>query len=223
MRVRCSWHWGVVFFEMTSKRDLQSITAMPGGAFIQTLSGSRQGTAGFLIHSHIKRSQLAVSTADDNAYVSDARVLATTRSIFFEYHDSGLAVAFFWSKMSLWVAKNKPPFWLWSFSRVAKEASEYATIRMSSHGMLAILIDTSAWVFASPRSRLASNRSLMVAQFIFDWRKLKRAERSGRVFVAAYCREPMRPRKFWRSPSVTGSDSCFLRWRSIGIASMARM
>jgi hypothetical protein len=74
---------------------------MPGGAFIQTLSGSRQGIEGFLIHSHIKRSQLAVSTADDNAYVSDAKVLATTRSIFFEYQDSGLAVALFWSKMSL--------------------------------------------------------------------------------------------------------------------------
>ena len=67
INVRCSWHCGVVFLVMTSYKDLQSTTAMLGGAVFQTTSGVFHGVKGFLSHSHARRNQSAMSTAEDNA------------------------------------------------------------------------------------------------------------------------------------------------------------
>ena len=120
IKVRCSWHWGVVFLVMTSYRDLQSMTAILGAACFHTSSGFCHGMLGFRSHSQASRNQWVKSTADDRANVSAANVLATTRSIFFEYHTSGLAMALFWWKISSWTAKNKPPFWLCCLALDAK-------------------------------------------------------------------------------------------------------
>ena len=124
IRVRWSWICGVVFFEITSNKDLQSTTALLEGALFHTISGLFQGVRGHFIHSHASLIQSSKSTAVDSANVSAARVLATTRSIFFENHTRGLALATFWLKTSSWVASIKPPFWLCFFSRVANDASE---------------------------------------------------------------------------------------------------
>ena len=223
IRVRWSWIWGVVFLEITSNRDLQSSTAMLGGAFFHTVSGFFHGVWAFLIYFHAKRIQSSKSTAVDRAKVSAARVLATTLSIFFENQTNGLARALCCWKTFSWVAKMIPPFWLCFFSRVANDASEYETNLTWLTGMLEMVTVTSACFLVSPNRRLASSRSCMVAQLIFDWRKLSFAETSGRVLIAAYWSEPMRPLRPWRSLSLMVSCSFLRRCRSMVIGSIPRI
>lgn len=124
IKVLCSWHWGVAFLTMTSYRDLQSVTAMLGWLFFHTFSGSFQGTMGFSNHSQLSLIQSKRSIAWDKANVSAARVLATTRDIFLEYHTMGLAPAGCWFITCRCAARIIPPFWLCCFSLDAKDASE---------------------------------------------------------------------------------------------------
>lgn len=86
------------------------MTANPGATSPQTFSGSFHFVLGDLIHSHAKRNQLRRSTAEDRAKVSAAKVLATTRSIFREYHTKGLARALFCWHTSSCTANTIPPF-----------------------------------------------------------------------------------------------------------------
>ena len=51
MSVRCSWHWGLAFFVIASKKDLQSTIAMLGCVSCHTFSGVCQAMLGFLIRS----------------------------------------------------------------------------------------------------------------------------------------------------------------------------
>ena len=83
----------MAFLTITSYSDLQSVTAMLGLLFCHTLSGSFQGIVGSSIHSQLSLIQSKRSMACDNAKVSAASVLATTRDIFLEYQTMGLAPA----------------------------------------------------------------------------------------------------------------------------------
>ena len=92
--------------------------------------------------------------------------------------------------------------------------------RKSSVEIDSYVIRVSPCFFASLSKRLASKRSRMAAQLIRACNRLSLAERSGLVFVAAYCKEPMLPLRSCFSFSVTVSFSCFLRCLSIWMGSI---
>ena len=79
---------------------------------------------GSITHAQWSLVQLKRSKAPDNAYVSEARVLATTLAIFFEYHDKGLTLVDWTSLICFVVARIIHPFWELAFSCVANAASE---------------------------------------------------------------------------------------------------
>ena len=147
--VRYSWHCGIVVFWSRSKRLLQSTTAYASAVRRRASSGFFQSSDGS--HSHIqwRRSQLRRSIAPLSAYVSEAKVLATTLAIFREYHIRGLTSLACHSPICLDAAKIRQPFWDWDFDRVAKEASENDTNLKSSSGILLIAILVVLLCFAS--------------------------------------------------------------------------
>ena len=171
-RVLCSWHWGMVFLVMTSYRDLQSTTATLSGISRREISGCFQSMDGHFIQCHRRRNHSPESTACESAYVSAVNVLATTLFIFFECHDTGLAKASFCSVTSLCAMRIMQPFWDCCFSRVANDASEYVTKRMSFSGIGDITISTLEYFLASASNLLHSWRSFIVAHVIRDCRKL---------------------------------------------------
>ena len=81
---------------------------------------------------------------------------------------------------------------------------------------------TSWWRFASWRVLLPCISVDTVAWLMADCKCDNWLEISGRVFVAAYWRLPMSPRRARRSCSVTGSSGVVLRLGSIEIAGMSR-
>ena len=62
---------------------------------------------------------------------------------------SGLTSLAFHSPMFLDAARMRQPFWDWALARLAKAASENETKRMSSSGILLIVILVSLWCLAS--------------------------------------------------------------------------
>ena len=72
-----------------------------------------------------------------------------------------------------------------------------------------MIISTCECFFASAKRRLHSCKSLMVAHVIFDCKKLSLAAMSGRVFVAAYCSDPINPLMPCRSSSLINMVSFF--------------
>ena len=87
------------------------------------------------------------------------------------------------------------------------EASENARKRKSGYGIGLIVIVTSWCFLASCSRRLASIRFSILAWLIVDCRNDNLLERSGLVFMAAYCTLPTRPRNANLSGSVTGFSS----------------
>ena len=87
------------------------------------------------------------------------------------------------------------------------EASENARNLKSEYGIGLIVIVTSWCFLASCSRRLASIKFSILAWLSVDWRNDNLLERSGLVFIAAYCKLPTRPRKANLSGSVTGFSS----------------
>ena len=219
--VRYSVHCGIEVFWRRSNKLLQSTTANALGRDFKASSGLFQLIFGFSIHAQCNLVQLKRSKAPERAYVSDARVLETTRLIFFENQMRGLtADILVWSMASV-VAKMRHPFCEWAFSLVAKAASENDKKRIWSNGKDWTLMLTSENRFASASRRLPCNKSATVAQVTLAWRRLSLQDRSGLVFVAAYCRLPINPRKPWSFWGVIGLSGILRRSLETSIGGMS--
>ena len=88
--VRYSEHCGIEVFCNKSYSDLQSTIANALGICEYTCSGFCQFSEGHISHAQWMRNHPSKSTAPDRAYVSEAKVLPTTRLIFLEYQASAL-------------------------------------------------------------------------------------------------------------------------------------
>ena len=102
------------------------------------------------------------------------------------------------------------------------EASENAMNLKSVNG-IGLMVMVTSWCFlASWSTLLASIKVSTLAWLIADWRNESLLERSGLVFIAAYCKLPTIPRRASRSVSVTGSSSWVFRLVSIWIGLIFR-
>ena len=93
-----------------------------------------------------------------------------------------------------------------------KKHSENTINLRSSWGIDLMVMVVSWYLFASWRSRLASARVSTWALLICDCKLESLLERSGRVLVDAYCKEPIKPLKRPRSFSLIGSSGEFYDW-----------
>ena len=175
------------------------------------VSGFCHGMAGLSNQAQYTRIHVSWSSVVDKADVSADKVLVTTRWIFLVPQDSGLITHdLFWA-MSLWVAKTIIPAYDSGLALDAKDASEKAMNLRSSGAIGFILIVTSWCFFAVWRVLLAIIRVVMVALLIWDCNWLSALDRSGRVWTAAYCKDPISPLSRCLSSSVTAASSCARR------------
>ena len=224
--IRYSEQDGGAVREIKSYKDLQSVTERSGYSFwVATEMADGifgKASSGFLHCVHGSWSQLqkirnhdSWSTDDANAMVSAANVLVTTLWIFLDPHVIGLIGHWTLELISLWVATIMCPACESGLLWEEKDAS-LKTMNLKSLGLMdLIVIVTSWWCLASWRSLFPSFKVSMVALFIDDWRRDNRLERSGLVWVAAYCKLPINPRNANLSSSVTASSGWVLRLTSI--------
>ena len=228
-----SEHDGGAVRVIRSNNDLQSViatswfsctveTEMAGSSRSRALSGSRHCTLGSRSHRQCSRIQAIWSKADAKEVVSADNVLVTTFWIFLLPQVKGLIGHWELLLISSWVPTIIEPAWESGFLVEAKDASEKAMNLKFWCGMGFMVIVTSWYRLASWSSRLADCNVSMLAWLISDWSSESLLERSGRVFVAAYWSEPIRPRRWPLSASVTGKLGCVLRWTSIGIDGIFR-
>ena len=146
------------------------------------------------------------STEPASAMASALSVLTATFWIFLECHTIGFTTLclLFWIFSSHamiiipWCESGS--FW------EANEASEKAMNLTLSISMGWTLMVTLAWAFASCKALLASIKVSTLAEFILDWSHPNRLHMSGRLFTAAYWRDPTKALSACLSSSVTGAS-----------------
>ena len=136
-----------------------------------------------------------VSTAPASDMASADNVLTTTFWIFFECQTRGFT-GLVWLVL-IWPAITSMPWCESGTLGDANEASENAMNRVSSNGIGWNLMGTSACILASWRILFPSIKVPTTALLIWDWSHPGREHKSGRVFTAAYWREPMRALAFF--------------------------
>ena len=220
---------GTAVLVTKSKRLLQSVAMVPSGSCwdlivavekdsgnsCRACSGRFHGTLLSSNHAQQSRIQESWSSTVLKETVSAANVLVTTLWVFLHPHDIGFTTQVVLLPMSLWVLMIIQPVWESGFFREANDASEKAKNLRSAQAMGLMVNDTLECLLASWRVRLASSRVCIVAWLISDCRKLKRLDKSGRVWTDAYWRLPIKPLSAIFSSEVTLAVSSFRR--SIGI------
>ena len=215
-----SWQFGTAVRVVRSYRLLQSVIAKSFSSIFavgtvasgrDTVSGFCHGILGSMSHAQYTRIQVSWSSVVAKAVASADNVLVTTRWIFFVPQDNGLTLQDLFLEISLWVAMMIIPEYDSGFVLDAKDASEKAKNLRSFTSIGLILMVTSWCFFAVWRVLLAIIRVVTFAVLIWDWSWLRELVRSGLVWTAAYCNDPMSPRKRCLSSSVTGSSSWALR------------
>ena len=179
---------------------------MAGAIFVRVSSGFFQLVLLSWIQLQYKRSHDTWSNVDDRAIVSADNVLVTTFWIFRQPQVSGLIGHSKFLLMPWCVPTIMEPACESDFLAEEKEASENANSLNSWYGIGLIVMVTSWWRLASWSTLLASIRVSILAWLIADWRNESLLERSGRVFMAAYCRLPTKPLRASLSSSVTGAS-----------------
>ena len=216
--VRYSSHEGIAVRETRSKRLLQSVTTVALGNCWNPLGGSLQLKSFRFKDPHSKRSQPNLSTLRDMENASADNVDRTTRAIFFEDQVRGLigACSFLFKWKS--VAQMRVP---WNESNcfgLAKDASPKLTWVTSLTGMWRKQIFTALSNWASRSTLLANMRVATVARPTWVWTSPSFAAMSGRVFVTAYCKLPIRPRNFESSISEMRASGWFRRLLPMSMA-----
>ena len=203
--VRYSSHEGIARRLTKSYRDLQSVTTTAACIWRKASGGFLHWNSGITSVPHKSRHQLILSTLLDMLKASADKVERTTLEIFFDDHEMGLigAVQFCcnWGE----VANTSVPWKDDSCFGLANEASPNTTWVSWSGSIDLKKILTSQVCWASRRTLLASNSVWIVGFDSWTWISPSLAATSGRVFVVAYWRLPIRPRKWDISVSDTGS------------------
>ena len=229
--VRNSWQFGGAVLVTRWYNDLQSVTAMSGSSLLVAVAyvcGSClrvsvvffQLIIGLLIHAQYNLNHDNWSKVLPKEVVSAERVLVTTRWIFLQPHDIGFTAQTWFLEISAWVVMMIIPVCDSGCFFEANEASEKARNRTLSMGIGWIRMWVSLYLLASCNTWLACIKVAMVALFMSLWRNDKRLARSGLVFTDANCNEPMSPRNWCFSCSVTSNSSLAFLCGSIWIGSI---
>ena len=159
--------------------------------FVQSMFGSHN-------QAHMIRSQLALSndaaqswSLSTQSTANHARDLSTRPSYWTNHRKLIFGHVPIRGKNNGPLSRWKTPFF------ASKEASDKPQKATLAWGIGTIKRIT-GWALASNRTRLASNKSSMHALGIADWRSPTLAQISGRVWTAAYWREPQIWRKHCR-------------------------
>ena len=174
-------------------------------AFFQSVLGSR-------IQLQNSQSQDNWSRVVLKEVVSADKVLVTTRWIFLHPQLMGFTGQTWLFPISACVVMIIVPVCYSDCFFEANEAAENARGRVWSMGMGWIRMHVSLYLFASWSILFPWMSVSTVALFTSLWIKLKRLERSGLVFTAAYWGDPIKALKSCLFRSVTGRSSWVLRW-----------
>ena len=196
---------------------------MASGNAGRLLEGFFQSIEGSSNHAQYSFSHDNWSRVDAKDIVSAERVLVTTFWIFLQPHDNGLMGQETFCDILLWVPNMILPACESGLDFEANDASENARKRKSSRDIGWIHSWTSWCLLPSCKTRFASISVSTWALLIFDCNMLRRLDKSGRVFTAAYWRLPIKARSSWRSESVTGSSGVDFLFMSMLMGLILRM
>ena len=216
------WTWsGGVAVDWSPSRG--GIAANAGGSWRRVSSACFQSRSTLFSQPQYNLTHERISTAPARDMASADKVLTATFWIFLECQTIGFTMLVLFSPINLWHDMIIIPWWESGTFGEAKEASEKAMNRSWSRGIGWIFNVVTANILASCNTLFASMSVLTLARLIWDCNIPSLLHKSGRLLVAAYCKDPITARRDCLSGSVTAASGTALRSLEMEIAWMSLM